>query len=238
MVRTIQQMDGGDFLMKSLLALPFVVFAASETQAQASFDCNLAATTVEKTICADAALSKLDRQMADAFRNARKSTTKSKSASILADQRYWIGQRNACSSDRRCLTDSMRKRIADLNAPTADQTAGLTGLYCNDTGVMGLQEQGQNLRFDFLFFSGNFACGTQTLTAQRSGSGWSSSYNGCRMTLTKEGGAMVVRSDTINTCKALYCGAGAAISEFRMPLTGKIPGVTNPFTDTVGERQC
>ena len=224
--------------MRCLLALPFVVLAGFEAQAQASFDCKLAATTVEKTICADAALSKLDRQMADAFRNARRSASKDRSASILADQRTWIGQRNSCSSDRSCLLASMQNRIADLNTPTSVQTAGLTGLYCNDTGIMGLQEQGQNLRFDFLFFSGNFACGTQTLTAQRSGSGWSSSYNGCRMTLMKEGGSMVVRSDTVDTCKALYCGAGAAISVSRMPLTGKIPGVTNPFTDTVGERQC
>lgn len=132
----------------------------------------------------------------------------------------------------------MQKRIADLNAPASVQTTGLTGLYCNDTGNMGLQEQGQNLRFDFMFFSGNFACGTQTLTAQRSGNGWTSLYEGCRMTLTKEGGSMVVRSDTVDTCQALYCGAGAAISEFRMPLSGKVPGVTNPFVNAVGERQC
>ena len=224
--------------MRCLLALLFMVFAGSEAQAQASFDCNLAATTVEKTICADAALSKLDRQMADAFRNARRSASQSKSASILAAQRSWIGQRNSCSSDRRCLLNSMQNRIAALNAPRSAPSGGLTGLYCNNAGIMGLQEQGQNLRFDFMFFSGNFACGTQTLTAQRNGSGWSSSHNGCRMTLTQEGGAMVVRSSTVDRCKALYCGAGAAISEFRMPLTGKTPGVTNPFANAVGERSC
>ncbi|NUH65860.1 DUF1311 domain-containing protein [Sulfitobacter sp. S0837] len=224
--------------MRCLLALPFVMLAGFEAQAQASFDCNLAATTVEKTICADAALSKLDRQMADAFKSARRSASKSKSASILADQRAWIGQRNACSSDRRCLRNAMQKRIADLKAPTSVQTTGLTGLYCTDTAVMGLQEQGQNLRFDFMFFSGHFACGTGVLTGRRSGSGWTSSSNGCRLTLTKEGGSMVVRSDTVDTCRALYCGAGAAISEFRMPLSGKVPGVTNPFAEAVGERQC
>ena len=224
--------------MRCLLALPFIGLAPVEAQAQASFDCNLAATAVEETICADAALSQLDRQMADAFENARRSASRSKSASILADQRAWIGQRNSCSSDRSCLLNSMQNRIAALNAPMSVKTAGLTGLYCNDTGIMGLQEQGQNLRFDFLFFSGGHACGTQTLIAQRNGRGWSSSYNGCRMTLTLEGGAMVVRSDTVNTCKALYCGARAAISEFRMPLIGKVSGVTNPFADAVGERRC
>tara|TARA_R110002072_G_scaffold172842_1_gene327333 strand:+ start:483 stop:1157 length:675 start_codon:yes stop_codon:yes gene_type:complete len=224
--------------MRYLLALPFVVLAGFEAQAQASFDCNLAATTVEKTICADAALSKLDRQMADVFRSARRSASESRSASILADQRSWIGQRNTCSSDRRCLLDSMQNRIAALKAPSSVQTAGLTGLYCNNSGIMGLQEQGQNLRFDFMFFSGEHSCGTETLTAQRSGRGWSSSHNGCRMTLTQEGGSMIVRSDTVDACQALYCGARAVISEFRMPLTGKVPGVTNPFAASIGERRC
>ncbi len=224
--------------MRCVLALPFLLFAGFEAQAQASFDCNLAATRVEKTICADAVLSKLDRQMADAFKNARRSASKSKSASILADQRSWIAQRNSCGSDRRCLLGSMQSRIADLNAHSSVQTTGLTGLYCNNVGIMGLQEQGKNLRFDFMFFSGSHSCGTPVLTAQRNGNGWTSSYNGCRMTLTAEGGAMIVRSDTVDTCKALYCGARAAIVEFRMPLTGKVPGVTNPFTASVGERRC
>lgn len=61
--------------------------------------------------------------------------------------------------------------IAALSQNIVLIDGGLTGLYCNEAGVMGLQEQGTSLHFDFKFFSGGFACGNSVLTARRGGIG-------------------------------------------------------------------
>ncbi len=224
--------------MRYFWLIALFIAQASGANAQASFDCSLAQTPVELTICAFGDLSQLDLQMAGAYRAARGAASQSRSNQILADQRAWIFHRNNCGPDRDCLSRVIRDRIASLSVIAAPPNDGLTGLYCNEAGTMGLQEQGTSLRFDFMFFSGGFACGTSVLTAQRSGSGWTSVSDGCRLTLTHEGTDMVVRTDTVAACQAIYCGARAAITEFRMPLTGKVPGISDPFIGGVGERPC
>lgn len=47
---------------------------------------------------------------------------------------------------------------------------------------------------------------------------------------------MVVRTYTVAACQVNYCGARAAITEFRMPLRGKVPGIFDPFIVGIGER--
>lgn len=224
--------------MRYLWFICLFILSSTISHAQASFDCSLAATPTENAICTHDDLSQLDRQMASAFRDARGAASQNQSDRILTEQRAWLGRRDACGSDRDCLSRVMRDRIDALTLPETTQSSGLTGLYCNDAAVMGLQEQGANLRFDFLFFSGGFSCGTGILTAQRSGAGWTSMSDGCRLNLTHEGGAMVVRTDTVAACQENYCGARAAITEFRMPLADKAPGISDPFIGGVGERPC
>lgn len=217
-----------------------VLFFLSPTigHAQASFDCSLAATPTEHAICAHDDLSQLDRQVAGAYRDARSAASPARRDAILKEQRAWLERRDACGPDRDCLARLMRERIAAVSVPTPAQGAGLTGLYCKEDSVMSLEEHGTSLRFDFMFFSAGHACGAGPLTAQRSGAGWTSISDGCRLNLTQEGAEMVVRSGTVDVCKSLYCGARAAIVEFRMPLTGKVPGVSQPFGDSIGEWDC
>lgn len=225
-------------LLRYFWLLGIFMLLAPVARAQASFDCRLAATPVEIAICAHDDLSRLDKEMAGAFRSARGAASEGRRGQILDEQRAWIGRRNACGPDQDCLSRLMRDRIASLSAPVPAQIDGLTGLYCNAAGVMGLVEEGTRLRFDFMFFSDGYACGTETLTAERDEAGWTSVSDGCRLTLTREGEEMIVRTDTVEACQANYCGARAAITEFRMPLTGKAVGISDPFIGGVGERPC
>ncbi len=90
--------------------------------AQASFDCSLAATPVEVTICASDNLSQLDRQLAVAYRAARAVASQYHSDQIRADQRAWIDRRNACGAAPDCLARLLRDRIASLISPVPAST--------------------------------------------------------------------------------------------------------------------
>ena len=83
-----------------------------------SFDCAKAATSVEKAICADAALARLDRQVAEAWqvgmRNAYEPTAQAK---LRQEQRDWLARRNAACAGPApgaCLTTLYRARLAVL----------------------------------------------------------------------------------------------------------------------------
>lgn len=82
-----------------------------ESAIAASFDCVKAQTHVEKMICADAELSKLDREMAATFAEARK--TKNKGEVVKQEQMQWLKARNDCN-DVGCLKTEYRNRISNL----------------------------------------------------------------------------------------------------------------------------
>ncbi len=88
-----------------------------------SFDCGRAMTAVEKMICADADLSKLDTDMAQAFKAARRTLD----VAAIGQVAWLKDVRNRCATAG-CLRDAYRKRIADLgslNSPWS--TEGLAG---------------------------------------------------------------------------------------------------------------
>ncbi|MEO3865539.1 lysozyme inhibitor LprI family protein [Rheinheimera fenheensis] len=111
------------------------LFAAKPLSA-ADFDCSLAATTIEKQICADSTLSELDAELGVAYRNYQLwelnklqtlHTSEHNSYAdyevwqkgVKAQQRRWLKQvRNACSSTD-CLTKAYKARIAELNGQQA-----------------------------------------------------------------------------------------------------------------------
>lgn len=89
----------------------------------ASFDCAKAATAVERAICADGALARLDREVAQAYgqRLADIEAASDKDAVRVA-QRGWLERRNAACKDQSgtalgaCLTGVYRTRLAELSA--------------------------------------------------------------------------------------------------------------------------
>lgn len=99
------------------LSFPMLCFAAS-------FDCSKAASTTEKIICGDEAISTLDEQLASSYKQALGAS--SNKEATKKTQIDWLKQQRACK-DVTCLTQVYQARINQLlsstpspNVPQAD----------------------------------------------------------------------------------------------------------------------
>jgi len=92
----------------------------------ASFDCNKAATAVEKQVCSDGELSALDDEVARAYTAALARTRSNELRAVRRDQLAWLHKRNGCSASKRlCLAETYQLRISELNeygVPLAERT--------------------------------------------------------------------------------------------------------------------
>jgi uncharacterized protein len=92
----------------------------ADTAARPSFDCAKAAGKVERYICSDAAIARLDRAIARAYAKgmAKESPwTRGDRALQRTAQRTWIADRNACARRKDtepCVADSYHRRLAEL----------------------------------------------------------------------------------------------------------------------------
>ena len=78
----------------------------------ASFDCTKSTNKVEKLICSNSELTKLDEDMAKVYDELRKKTPDE--ALLKRQQREWLKWRNRCQ-DLVCLDERYRQRIVALN---------------------------------------------------------------------------------------------------------------------------
>jgi TPR repeat protein/uncharacterized protein YecT (DUF1311 family) len=78
---------------------------------QPSFNCDKAATFVEKTICGNATLAGYDKELAEEYKAILKNPEKK--TEVRDSQRNWIKERNTCK-DEECLINSYKKRLGDL----------------------------------------------------------------------------------------------------------------------------
>lgn len=101
----------------SLLIMAFLGLLYPVATQAASFDCAKASTEVEKMICADPELSKLDEELGKAYSEALK---KVPNADALKQQQLeWMKERNACG-DTDCVEMAYRSRIGELNSGQAE----------------------------------------------------------------------------------------------------------------------
>lgn len=101
------------------------VLRADRRAPVASFDCAKAATAVERAVCADAALARLDREVAQAYgaRLAAIDAEADKQA-LRTAQRRWLQRRDAACKEKEaavaefgaCLTGVYRTRLDELSA--------------------------------------------------------------------------------------------------------------------------
>lgn len=77
----------------------------------ASFDCAKAGSKVEKFICGDAALSKLDEEMNAAYKIALQDKTKAEA--VKQAQKQWMAERNNCA-DAACVKRAYEARLSSL----------------------------------------------------------------------------------------------------------------------------
>lgn len=99
-------------LAAAILVAPGVVDGAS-------YNCYRATTSVEKTICANEVLSKLDEQVAKAYKSAI--LMSDNPGRIKSQQQEWLSNvRNQCKNET-CLKDAYENRLAQLTASSQEK---------------------------------------------------------------------------------------------------------------------
>jgi uncharacterized protein len=114
--RPWQCMDSRLLAGLAMLALLWIALLQQPAQA-ASFDCAKAGTKIEKLICADADLSKLDEKLGELYRQVREAAAGGAKGDKYVKRRQmrWIEEtRNPCL-DRNCLRDVYLERIESLH---------------------------------------------------------------------------------------------------------------------------
>lgn len=108
--------------MRHRVLLALLLLGTFASASAASFDCKLARTAVEKRICADPELSRLDDQLGSAYRAALRTTPHP--ADLKSEQAQWLkATRNPCP-DVACTRTAYQARLAALTAP-APRSASL-----------------------------------------------------------------------------------------------------------------
>src|SRR5262245_6477060 len=83
----------------------------------ASFDCVKATAQVEKTICANPALSQLDERLTTGYRAIIGRSSEVAKKNLRADEILWLkASRQTCGDDAACLQTEYFKRIESLDA--------------------------------------------------------------------------------------------------------------------------
>lgn len=141
--------------MRTLL-IPLLAALAPAAPA-ASFDCAKAKTRIEKTICADKALSALDEKLAAAYRERLKSWQGKIEPYVRADQRKWLEKVRAAEKPpgevepecrpkeplAACLTRLYSERVGVLEG----QAYALSGVYRRDKSGKLLLWPGAGAKF-------------------------------------------------------------------------------------------
>jgi uncharacterized protein len=100
----------------------------------ASFDCGKAASEVEKIICGDDELSRLDESLNNAYLQALKRTDIKEQ--MIKSQRQWLkNERNACQNAE-CIKKAYETRIKELILSVRD------GSDCGETPDLDLKQKG------------------------------------------------------------------------------------------------
>ncbi len=93
--------------------LPLLVLSLATASQAASFDCAKATSKVEKMICADAELSKLDVEIAKTYTAALRNNMSTKNIRIM--QKHWVNERDGCN-DTECERRADADRLKELSA--------------------------------------------------------------------------------------------------------------------------
>jgi len=107
-----------------LALLAFLALSTAHAHA-AGFDCRKAVSAVEKQVCADPALSKLDQTLAEEYAYALKRA--GDATALRASQLAWLKSRNACTGGA-CLQRKYKVRIDELRAigqPVVNASVGI-----------------------------------------------------------------------------------------------------------------
>lgn len=119
----------GQRVLLLCIALSFSITGVSMAEGP-SFDCEKAGTKIEKMICADGELSKLDVRLDNAYVAALQETDDPET--LKRQQRQWLKARNACC-DAVCMSAYYTSRLEQLAAEPADKSLQAVKDYCSET---------------------------------------------------------------------------------------------------------
>jgi len=90
--------------------------AAIPIAATPAFDCSKSHAVDELAVCHSGQLSYLDQQLNVLFEALRSQLSKDQETVLWAQERAWIKQRAACSSDEACIRNAYQSRIVQLQS--------------------------------------------------------------------------------------------------------------------------
>jgi uncharacterized protein len=104
----------------------------------ATFDCNKASTFVEKAICSDSRLTRMDDQLGRLYKDALAAS--SNSAALKTEQKAWLSSRDQCK-DSDCIMKAYADRISSLSPKSAAaKSLDFTGTYKAANGGVIVQQ--------------------------------------------------------------------------------------------------
>ncbi len=175
----------------------------------ASFDCKKAGTFIEHTICGDAKLSKLDEELAQAYKKAKNNTDKD---ALKKEQRAWIKTDRKSCKDVTCLRKVYTERIDALNAyGKSSGNSTWAGNYSHNKSNASI-DINKNLTFNyssvtargnFCDFKGKFVQKRDTLVYKSH-----DEYKDCSMKVTSSNDKII----HISGGCTYGCGAGTDIN--------------------------
>ena len=102
-------------VFKGLMITVFMLMSANTVQA-ASFDCQQAKLTTEKSICNQLKLNDADVKLATTYHIIQSLVPMGTRGAIQDEQGQWLKQRNQCKSNIRCLSQSYQTRQTQLDS--------------------------------------------------------------------------------------------------------------------------
>lgn len=106
------------FIFLWQFAVVLSLFFVSSTVMATNFNCKKAHTSVEKIICANDFISRLDDKLASTYAEEMKQATKKEKAQLIKYQKHWLKfTRNRCE-DAKCIRRAYWSRLSDVSAVT------------------------------------------------------------------------------------------------------------------------
>jgi uncharacterized protein len=159
-------------------ALALMVVAPATAQPRPSFDCAKATEDVETAICKSGNLSKLDRDIASAYAQARRTLDPESKTALQEDQESFLSARAlALAEDSKSLTEFMGERLKLLRGmvvpPSGKGEAAFLGQWHNGSGFVRItRAAGGKLKVSIETstpVTGMRACGAEQTAALRDG---------------------------------------------------------------------
>jgi uncharacterized protein YecT (DUF1311 family) len=149
-------------MLRFLATVVFTLLASSAHAA--SFDCAKAKAEDERAICKNAELSKLDEDMAAAYKSVVQPMTgfKLRLGALRANQQAWVKDRARCGDTVLCLKDVYLQRIAWLKSPLV----AYTGFWVNKKYRISVTIEDDTLKPIVRLYSGPGEAGFMAMERQ------------------------------------------------------------------------